>query len=148
MEIERKYLIEKVTFDLSGYKKLIIKQGYISTDPVVRLRQSKEDFILTVKGKGNLYREEFELQLTEDQFHKLWKKVENTPIEKIRHLIPLEDKYTIELDIFLGKHAGLVLAEVEFEYIEEANTFIAPDWFGLDVTEDCTYKNSYLSRNS
>ena len=53
-----------------------------------------------------------------------------------------------ELDIFEGKLSDLVLVEVEFESIEEANSFIAPEWFGEDVTHSGNYQNSYLSQHT
>jgi CYTH domain-containing protein len=40
-----------------------------------------------------------------------------------------------------------MLVEVEFASVDEANAFIAPDWFGEDVTEDGRYHNSYMSRH-
>ena len=50
------------------------------------------------------------------------------------------------MDVFHGSLAPLVLAEVEFPTVEEANAFVPPDWFGADVTMDGRYHNSYLSR--
>ena len=63
----------------------------------------------------------------------------------IRYMIPFE-KYTIELDVFEGDLAPLTLAEVEFTSEEEANAFVAPDWFAEDVTFSKLYHNSFLSR--
>ena len=34
--------------------------------------------------------------------------------------------------------------EVEFESLEEAESFTPPEWFGKDVSEDNRYKNSSL----
>ena len=47
MEIERKYLISSVPFDLSSYPCRKIEQGYLSTAPVVRIRRDNNDYILT-----------------------------------------------------------------------------------------------------
>ena len=60
-------------------------------------------------------------------------------------MIPYE-KYMIELDVFENDLAPLVLAEVEFETEEEANTFTPPEWFGEDVTFSPKYHNSNLSQ--
>ena len=60
-------------------------------------------------------------------------------------MIPLE-KYTVELDVFEGDLAPLVLAEVEFTSEEEAQSFVAPDWFAEDVTFSKLYHNSFLSQ--
>jgi CYTH domain-containing protein len=54
--------------------------------------------------------------------------------------------HTIELDIFEGVFEGTVLAEVEFDTIEEANGYVPPEWFTEDVTENREYHNSNMSR--
>ena len=51
MEIERKYLISSVPFDLSSYPCRKIEQGYLSTAPVVRIRRDNNDYILTTNPK-------------------------------------------------------------------------------------------------
>ena len=58
------------------------------------------------------------------------------------------DGLSIELDVFDAPFAPLVLAEVEFESIEQAQAFVPPEWFGEDVTENREYSNSYLSRKA
>jgi CYTH domain-containing protein len=145
MEIERKYLISQLPKDIDTYPHKTIKQGYISTSPVIRIRQIDDLFILTIKGKGLLAREEHELILTENEFINLSHKVESRIIEKTRFYIPL-DPYTIELDLFHADLEGLILAEVEFDSLEDAHNFLPPTWFGEDVTHDYTYQNSNLSK--
>ena len=44
-----------------------------------------------------------------------------------------------------GENA-LAIARYEFNSVDAANEFTAPDWFGEDVTESGKYHNSYLSR--
>ena len=51
---------------------------------------------------------------------------------------------TIELDIYDGPLAGLMVAEVAFADEQRAGAFVAPDWFGGDVTDDVRYKNQTL----
>ena len=91
-------------------------------------------------------REEFELPLSKEAFEHLKPKTDGIFIEKTRYLIPFDNHLTIELDIFHGAHAPLVLAEVEFPSIEEANAFTPPAWFGGDVTNSSKYHNSTLSQ--
>ena len=62
--------------------------------------------------------------------------------------VPSAASYTIELDLFREALDGITLAEVEFSSIEEAESFIPPDWFGEDVTYDGRYHNSAMSRGS
>ena len=145
MEIERKFLIQTLPENIDSYPCKEIEQGYLSRNPVVRIRRSDDDYILTCKGQGMMVREEFEMPLTKESFEHLKPKTDGIFIEKTRYLIPHTDNLTIELDIFHGKLAPLVLAEVEFSSVEEANAFIPPVWFGEDVTHSPKYHNSNLS---
>ena len=125
-----------------------IEQGYLSTDPVVRIRKADDDYILTYKGSGLMVREEYNLPLNQDAYLHLRKKADVILIHKIRYKIPYQQKYTIELDIFLDSLAPLMLAEVEFDSEEEANKFTPPEWFSEDVTLSTKYHNSTLSKGT
>ena len=142
MEIERKFLIKQLP-ELDNYKYVDIEQGYLSTSPVVRIRKKNDSYILTYKGSGLMEREEIEDALTEEAYKHLLAKIDGHPITKRRYLIPL-DKYTVELDVFEGHMKGLIMAEVEFPSVEEANGFVPPEWFGEDVTSDKRYHNSNM----
>lgn len=146
MEIERKYLVSVLPENIESYPCKHIEQGYLATEPVVRIRRSNDQYILTYKGKGLMVREEYNLPLTAESFEHLKKKIDGILIQKRRYLIPYGEKYTIELDIFDGELAPLQLAEVEFETEEEANNFTPPEWFGEDVTFSTKYHNSTLSQ--
>lgn len=148
MEIERKFLIHTLPENLDTFSCKEIEQGYINREPVVRIRRSDDQYILTCKGQGLMVREEFELPLTKEAFEHMKPKTDGIFIEKTRYLIPYEEKWTIELDVFHGALAPLVLAEVEFNSIEEADSFIPPAWFGEDVTHSPKYHNSNLSKLS
>lgn len=150
MEIERKYLIEKknIPFDYTTYPCRHIEQGYLCTEPVVRVRQDNDDYVLTYKSKGLMVREEYNLPLTESSYAHLKEKVDGRLIIKDRFVIPLENKLFIELDIFAGDLTGLVLAEVEFPDVESAENFTPPAWFGEDVSHSSTYHNSNLSKRN
>lgn len=146
MEIERKYLIHTLPENLGNYPHRIIEQGYLSTEPVVRIRRDNDEYILTYKSKGLMVREEYNLPLTKDSYMHLREKIDGRLIIKKRYLIPLANELTIELDIFGGDLAPLMLAEVEFPDETSANSFTPPKWFGEDVTFSGEYHNSRLSR--
>lgn len=145
MEIERKFLVKLIPENLESFPKKEIEQTYISTDPTIRLRKSDESFILTVKGKGSIAREEFELELTKDQYDSLMKKAETPSVSKTRYLIPLNASLTAELDVYHKNLMGLLTVEVEFKSIDGAEAFIPPEWFSLDISEDKRYKNTSLA---
>ena len=144
-EIERKFIIKEMP-DLNAYTYKCLEQGYLSVNPVVRVRKEDDTYYLTYKGKGFLEREEYNLPLNKESYEHLIAKADGKIIKKKRYLIPYE-KYTIELDIFEGELAPLVIAEVEFETVEEANSFTPPSWFGEDVTGNKNYTNASLALN-
>ena len=146
MEIERKFLISKLPENLSDYPFHQIEQGYLTTNPVVRIRRQDDDYILTYKGNGMMAREEYNLPLNQASYEHLLTKVDGIVLTKQRFLIPLPGtSCTAELDIFSGHYKGLMLVEVEFETEEQANAFVPPEWFGKDVTFSGEYQNSRLA---
>ena len=145
MEIERKFLIRQMPEDLDRYPHTPMEQAYISTQPVIRIRRSGEQYWLTCKGPGLMKREEFELPLSEKEYGSLLLKTEGAPIVKDRYDITM-GKYLVQLDIFHSPLAPLAMAEVEFSSEKEAAAFCPPDWFGEEVTQDPCYANAYLSR--
>ncbi|WP_302625526.1 CYTH domain-containing protein [uncultured Eubacterium sp.] len=147
MEIEKKFLPGNLPEDLNQYTHHKIEQAYLNTSPVVRIRKQDDEYYLTYKGGGMMAREEYNLPLNEKSYNHLLKKADGNIITKTRFLIPINDgSLTAELDIFEGKFSGMVLIEVEFESVEQADAFQKPDWFGEDVTYDKKYHNSYLSK--
>ena len=150
MEIERKFLIKDNAFNLDSYNYVEIQQAYISTSPVIRVRkkctsQNKEEYILTVKSKGMLSRQEFELSLEPADYEKLLTKAEGNIITKRRYIIPLEDGLTLELDYFKDLFQGLVMGEIEFNNEEDAKKYNLPDFVIKEVTFDKRYHNSNMS---
>ena len=139
-EIEKKFLIKKLPENLESYKYHIIEQGYLSTEPVIRVRRSDDEYYMTYKGKGLEVREEYNLPLNEESYENLSPKCIGHVIKKDRYIIPIENDLKIELDVFEYPE-GLVMAEVEFPSVEMANAFIAPEWFAEEVTNDPKYHN-------
>ena len=146
-EIERKFLVRKLPDDLTSYPSAEISQGYlVSLDDglQVRLRKSGERHSLTYKrGIGNV-REEREVELTAEQFVALWPATEGKRLLKTRSKIPVGDR-VVEIDVYHGRHEGLVVAEVEFDTEEAAKDFMPPAWLGDDVTGDPRYSNQLLA---
>lgn len=155
MEIERKYLIQKadIPFRPEDFPCRHIEQGYLCTEPVVRIRQDNAEYVLTYKSRGLMVREEYNLPLTEASYRHLREKTDGRLIVKDRYMIPLSSPVVsetsdlmIELDFFHADLEGLILAEVEFPDKESAERFVPPSWFGEDVTYSAAYHNSTLSR--
>lgn len=150
-EIERKWLIDpdKIPFDLSKSKKDVLVQAYISFSPTIRVRsENGERYILCVKAKSKgsyLAREEFETELTKEQFDFLLSKKEGRVIEKERYTVN-KDGLNYEIDVFDGEFKNLAYLEIEFPSVEEAVNFKSPSWVIKDVTDDFKFKNAGLAK--
>ncbi len=144
MEIERKFLIKSLPAQLETYPKKHLEQAYLCTAPVIRIRQEGEEYFLTYKGNGLMVREEYNLPLTREAYMHLKEKADGNIIMKTRHYLPEKNGLTIELDIFEGIHAPLIMAEVEFPNEEAALSYLPPDWFDKEVTDDPAYHNSNM----
>ncbi len=153
MEIERKYLIKQLPGHIalqinnnSAFPCRLITQGYLNTNPVIRIRRDNDLYELTYKSKGFMARQEYNLPLTKEAYEHLLTKIDGRLIQKKRYMIPLGHGLTAELDIFEGDLAPLILVEVEFPTEEDALAFTPPSWFGEDVTFSGKYHNSNLSK--
>lgn len=150
MEIERKFLIKSMP-DVSGALRKEIEQGYLCSGPVVRIRKSNENYILTYKSRLGLSQDraiqndEVEMPLTKEAYEHLREKIDGKLVEKTRYVLPLPQQRKAELDIFKGRLNGLAFVEVEFESEAAAEEFELPDWFGEDVSKNIAFSNAYLS---
>lgn len=136
--------------DLDRWPSTAIEQGYLAVDSdgtEVRVRRRAGRAVLTVKAGGGRTRVEEEIEIESERFERLWLMTEGRRIEKTRYEIPADGGLTIELDVYAGALAGLVVAEIEFGSEEAADAFAAPVWLGREVTDDPRYKNQRLARD-
>jgi adenylate cyclase len=146
VEIERKFLVRDTSWKDNVSRSIVIKQGYLSTDPdrTVRIRIKGDQGVLTVKGRSQgVSRAEFEYEIPRDDAEAMLLLCNDVPIEKVRHEILVGGKLW-ELDVFEGANQGLVLAEIELA--DENEVFELPSWVEKEVSEDVRYYNSYLSK--
>lgn len=149
VEIERKFLV-KGNYKAFATERSIIKQGFLSSVPerVVRIRIVNNQGFITVKGIGNksgTTRFEWEKEIAVEDAADLLAICEPEIIEKIRHIIPISQELRFEVDEFLGKNKGLVIAEIEL--LKENTIFAKPDWLSEEVTGQIKYYNVSLSKN-
>lgn len=145
MEIERKFLVHREIWEqqIKPVPK-IIKQGYLSTTPecTVRVRTKNDQGFITIKGKTvGISREEFEYEIPIDEATQLLEQFTTKSIFKKRYEIDYKEK-TWELDEFEGRHAPLILAEIELN--SEDEEFELPSWIAEEVSDDPAYFNSNL----
>ena len=146
-EIERKFLLKRVPDKLKRSRCYIIDQGYLASESPgrqVRLRKKGKTASLTFKVGRGAHREEREIRLSPNQFATLWPGTAGRRLRKVRCEIPWKN-LVIELDIYQGRHAGLVVAEVEFPDRLSCRRFKPPAWFGREVTGDKRYSNVRLA---
>jgi adenylate cyclase len=144
-EIERKFLVPKAPDGLAAARATRIDQGYVAIDGgvEVRVRRRDSETVLTIKAGGGRDRAEEELAVDGERFARLWPLTEGRRIEKTRY--ELGQDPLIEVDVYAGSLDGLIVAEVEFASDEAAEAFVAPAWFGREVTEDARFKNQRLA---
>ncbi len=148
VEIERKWLVEDVPDGALAAPSERIEQGYLTIGPdgaETRVRRRGERCFLTVKAGAGMVRDEHEIELTAAQFEALWPATLAARLVKRRYVIPTGAGLTIELDVYEEALNGLIVAEVEFDDPWAATTFIAPYWFGREVTDDPAYRNQRLA---
>ena len=145
LEIERKFLVDAkkvVKLKLTGGER--ISQGYLSTDPnkIVRVRIKKNLGFLTIKSANiGIVRQEFEYEIPLSDAEEILKLCAPNILKKVRYKIDYAG-HVWEVDIFEGKHAGLIMAEVEINSLDE---FVKiPDWVGEEVSDNPKYFNSNL----
>lgn len=156
MEIERKFLLNGLPENLESYTCLIMEQAYISTNPVIRIRQksvkndknSSPEYILTVKSTGLLSRQEYEIDIDRYAYKNLMSKAEGNAISKYRYLVPLDNSLTLELDVFKGAFEGLIIGEIEFPDEVSAKKYTPPEYLSEEVTFDTRFHNSTMSAMS
>jgi CYTH domain-containing protein len=147
MEIERKFLLAGEV-PAGDFASSAIRQGYVAIAAdggEVRVRDRDGACTLTVKHGAGVVREEHETAISADLFAELWRQTEGRRVEKRRWLVPLAGSLVAEVDVYEGTLSGLSVAEVEFPSVEDASAFVAPSWFGEDVSDDGRYKNQSLA---
>jgi len=149
IEIERKFLVRNELFKAESRAAIPIAQGYLSSVPerTVRVRIKGNQGFLTIKGKGNASgasRMEWEKEITVAEAQMLLPLCEKGTIQKTRYEV-VSGQHIIEVDVFEGENAGLILAEIELQ--SEDETYAKPDWLGEEVTHDARYYNAYLSQH-
>ena len=154
-EIERKWLVNPTMFrvlSLEGCTVHEVKQGYVHIlrpeGVQFRLRQIDEDYLLTAKQKTGdaVKRDEINGYTDREVFETMWPLTRGNRVVKKRYDIPDEGRI-LELDIFEGNLAPLIMAEREFDFDEEARLYKPLAWIGPEVTADKRYKNDWLAKH-
>lgn len=155
MEIERKFLVGN-DWPRDAGEPVEILQTYFHEDRgrSGRVRKVRDRtwtrFTLTAKSPGSspIERNEVEFDIDEELYDALVAASHYESIHKLR-FETWHDEWELTIDYFLGNLAGLMLAEIEFATLEEAESFdpsLVP-WLGQEVSDNWAYLNSELARS-
>ncbi len=148
VEIERKFLVDTTLWRASAEGGTSLKQGYLAraNGITVRVRCSSDTAWLTIKGRTvDIARPEFEYEIPLDDGTALLNLCPETArVEKYRYDEWVNGDHFV-VDVFAGRNAGLVLAEIELSHAHQP--FSRPTWLGAEVSHDPRYRNAELARN-
>lgn len=147
MEIERKFLVGGDGWRRDAEGSEMIRQGYLTRNGQasvrVRVKDGRRAWITVKSRDPGRSRAEFEYPIPLNDARAMLALCGDDIVEKHRHKVK-RDGVVWEIDVFAGRHAGLVMAEVELE--REDQPLSLPDWIGREVTDDPRYRNGALAR--
>lgn len=152
-EIERKWLLDGWPAGLPETGRAQMRQGYIATAPVVRIREAvgpgRRDWILCFKSAGTLVRREIETPISEETFRALEEFIGKPLVTKEFRTYRLPGGETLEASrVDAGLPTEFYYAEVEFPSVEAARAFVPPAGLGLgeEQTETGFSMSEYWAR--
>ena len=147
MEIERKWQMKRAP-DLPVRTHTRMSQSYLSLEPEVRIRKyedllgaAPERYDLTIKSEGTLVREEIIKPLNAKEYEALLRMTGGCPPIVKDHRTYDYQGFELEFSaVDPERPDGFTYAEVEFPTVEAAAEFRAPDWFGVETTEQRAFR--------
>ena len=156
MEIERKWLVTGWPADLPLLETEEMRQGYISVEPTVRIREEKRicspmekeqepDYILCFKSRGGIAREEIEFPIARENFEKLEKLIGFPLVPKTRKTYLLSDGSHLEVNhVDAGAETAFWYAEIEYSSVEEARAWTPKEaWLSEYLSNEVTDTPGY-----
>lgn len=138
--IRRKFLLQETPSLIASLKGVEIEQGYIVQHPLrdLRLRRKEKKYFITLQEKKGTTVEYKELPTTKKNFEALWSFTEGQRVRRRRYLFSLK-RLKWKVDLFLGDHKPLAIAEISFPSIAASKAFQKPDF----LDEEITYRQEY-----
>ena len=151
IEIERKFLVLDDSWRAAADAGTRYRQAYLSRvtgeDAVrssIRVRTDGERAYINIKSATlGIRRQEYEYPIPlADAEAMLAELCVGAAVEKTRYHVPV-GAHVWEIDVFAGANAGLVVAEIELEGVDEV--FARPEWLGAEATHAQRYYNLALA---
>lgn len=154
LEIERKFLIDskdildEFMLDDIDFQLLKVEQFYtqITKFDEKRYRKSSKEYFLTYKKGRGISRIENEENITKKEFKQAKKFIVGNFIKKDRYFFKINN-LPCNIDIYDGDLAGLVVFEIEFLTINDANSFKIPNFLQKHILKEITYDDEYKNKN-
>ena len=150
-EIERKFLVVSDAFKDESVLSHEIMQGYLCKEPgkTIRVRIRDERAFLTIKSarlREGIAKFEWEKEIEVSDARELLQLCLPGVIHKTRYIIPATPHHgqsrCWEVDVFHGRLAGRIIAEIELG--DEQEPFDRPAWLGEEVTGQPQYYNANM----
>jgi adenylate cyclase len=144
-KIKRKFLISTPPEELLKEKGILVRQGYLcrNSDKEIRINQSDDHYAMVVKTIRNRFKEEIEIDISKDQFEKLWPETKGLRIIKSRVKLPYNG-FKVKVDTYLEDLEGLVVGRIDFNSHKEMLDFELPPYFHEELSFDYRLKESHL----
>lgn len=151
IEIERKFLVRGRQWRADVERSEPMEQGYLAQSEAsgaafpgcqVRVRRSGDSGELNIKSReAGPSRREFEFVIDAGQATALLSAFCPGRIVKTRHHLTFAREHWI-VDEFAGENAGLVVAEIELDAVDQSIEL--PAWAGPEVTHEPRFYNAAL----
>ena len=150
IELERTFLLKEVPQNLRNCKSIEGLDMYIpqlAPHPILRIRRRGDIFEMTKKSpiaeNDSSEQEEQTISLSEEEFSEL-SNLKGKRLRKVRYYYPT-NSHTAEIDVFLDGLEGLILADFEFDSLDEKSAFTMPEFCLVDVTQEKYTAGGFLA---
>lgn len=140
IELERTYLAKSIPKNLKNYESKDIIDIYFPKNarhPTLRVRKIGNKYEITKKepvDNDPSYQKEQTIPLTKEEFNEL-SKLDGRKTHKIRYYYNYNNKVA-EIDVFQGPLHSLIIVDLEFNSIEEKDSFEMPEFCLVDITSE------------
>jgi len=153
IELEKTYLVKSLPVGIQKARSVLIRDIYIPESvghAHLRLRQKDDSYVITKKypvaGEDSSKQYEHTIELEKAEFDAM-AKCSNKDFTKRRYFMELAG-HPAEVDVYQDKLLGLAVIDFEFNYEDEKNAFITPDFVLADVTQDEAVAGGFLAGKS
>jgi CYTH domain-containing protein len=142
-EIERKWLLSSLPDVAAGITPIEYERYFLPSEPAEEIRIQKVGEKYTYQKKievPGVGRERVEdREISEEEFLNLKKGATGSILRTRYDLAP-----NVSIQVYHGKHEGLIRYEVEFQSVDESEAFQPEPWVGREITDSPLGRDSRL----